>query len=71
MPEGAVLVTETTSPDLMLACRKASAIVTNQGGIGSHAAIVSREFRIPCIVGTKFATRVVSTGDEVLVDADS
>ncbi len=69
MNDGEILVAETTSPDIFLACEKASAIVTNQGGVGSHAAIVSREMGIPCIVGTKDATKVLKTGDLVKVDA--
>ena len=48
----------------------AGAIVTNQGGITSHAAIVSRELNIPCIIGTKIATKVLRDGDLVEVDAN-
>lgn len=70
MEEGEVLVAETTGPELIVACKKASAIVTDIGGMMSHAAIVSREFKIPCIVGTKNATRVLKDGDLVEVDAD-
>ena len=70
MPKGNVLVADTTSPELFIACKKASAIVTNQGGMMSHAAIVSREFKIPCIVGTKIATKVLKDGDLVEVDAE-
>ncbi len=50
--------------------RKAKAIVTDEGGVTCHAAIVSRELKIPCIVGTKIATRVLKDGDLVEVDAD-
>ena len=70
MIEGEVLIAETTSPDLMIACLKASAIVTNQGGLGSHAAIVSRELGIPCIVGTHNATKFINSGNIVRVDAN-
>lgn len=56
--EGDILVAETTSPELMPACKKAGAIVTDQGGLLSHAAIVSRELGIPCVVGTGNATEV-------------
>jgi len=59
-----------TSPDFMPVIKKCSAIVTNLGGITSHAAIISREFGIPCIVGTKNATEILNTGDMVEVDAD-
>lgn len=65
-----VLVTFMTSPDFMSAVRRCSAIVTNLGGITSHAAIISRELGIPCIVGTKNATEVLKTGQIVEVDAD-
>ena len=68
--EGEILVTAMTSPDFIVALRKASAIVTDEGGITCHAAIVSRELKIPCIVGTKIATRVLSDGDLVEVNAD-
>lgn len=70
MPRGAILVADTTSPELLGACEKASAILTNQGGLLSHAAIVSRELGIPCIVGLGNATSVLHDGDEVEVDAD-
>lgn len=68
---GDVLVAKMTTPDYMMAIHKAVAIVTDEGGITCHAAIVSREFNLPCIVGTKNATQVLSDGDIVEVDADS
>ncbi|MBI2102610.1 hypothetical protein HYT55_02125 [Candidatus Woesearchaeota archaeon] len=70
MRKGDILVAKTTAPELIVACQKAGAIVTDMGGLLSHAAIVSREFGIPCIVGTGNATRVLVDGDEVEVDAD-
>ena len=70
MEGGSILVTETTSPEIMSACKKASAILTNQGGMLSHAAIVSRELGIPCIVGLENITHRVKDGDMVEVDAD-
>lgn len=70
MKQGEVLVTTMTTPDFVVAMKKASAIVTDQGGLTSHAAIVSRELKIPCIVGTKIATKVIKDGDLVEVDAD-
>lgn len=70
MPEGNVLVADTTSPELMIACKKASGIITNQGGMMSHAAIVSREMNIPCVVGLGRATELIKDGDMVEVDAD-
>lgn len=69
MPEGAVLVAPMTSPDYIVAMRKSSAIVTDVGGLMSHAAIVSRELGKPCIVGTKVATKMLKDGDMVEVDA--
>lgn len=71
MREGEILVAETTAPEIIKACKKAAAIVTNQGGMLSHAAIISRELGIPCIIGTdKDVTLNIKTGDEVEVDAD-
>ena len=64
-----ILVSYATSPDIMSAIRQASAIVTDLGGIICHAAIVSRELNIPCVVGTKIATQVLQDGDLVEVDA--
>lgn len=66
--KGDVLVTEMTSPDYVPAMRRASAIVTDTGGRTSHAAIVSRELGIPCVVGTGTATATLKTGQVVTVD---
>lgn len=66
---GDILVAVTTSPSLLPAMKRAAAIVTNEGGITSHAAIVSRELQIPCVVGTKNATKIFKDGDIVEVDA--
>lgn len=66
--KGDVLVTEMTSPDYVPAMRRAAAIVTDTGGRTSHAAIVSRELGIPCVVGTGTATSVLKTGQVVTVD---
>lgn len=65
--KGEVLVSEITDPDWVPIMRIASAIVTNRGGRTSHAAIVSRELGLPCVVGTNEATRVIKTGDSVTV----
>jgi len=71
--KGEILVTEMTAPDWVPAMRKAAAIVTNSGGMTCHAAIVSRELGIPCIVGTASrgspATEVLPDGAMVTVDA--
>jgi len=66
--EGEVLVTKMTDPDWVPLMKKAAAIVTDEGGMTSHAAIVSRELGIPCIVGTGNATQVIKSGMEVTVD---
>ncbi len=50
--------------------RQASAIVTEQGGIACHAALVSRELGVPCVIGTRVATKVFKTGDLVEMDAE-
>lgn len=65
-----ILVAPSTHPENLPLFRKAAAIVTDEGGILSHAAIVSRELKIPCIVGTKIATQVLKDGDLVEVDAN-
>jgi pyruvate,water dikinase len=68
--EGDILVTVMTTPDMVPAMRRANGIVTDEGGMTCHAAIVSRELQIPCIVGTTDATQVLSDNMEVTVDAD-
>ncbi|MFH1501363.1 MAG: PEP-utilizing enzyme [archaeon] len=70
MEKGDILVSDTTGPDLMTAIKKAAAIVTDEGGMMSHAAVISREFGIPCIVGTKYATEVFKDNDLIEVNAD-
>lgn len=71
--QGEILVTLMTSPDWVPAMKKAAAIITNNGGMTCHAAIISREMQIPCIVGTRSknvaATDVLKTGDVVTVNA--
>lgn len=69
--KGGILVSSATNPDLISAMKKAAAFVTDSGGIISHAAIVSREMKKPCVVGTKIATKVLKDGDMVEVDADN
>lgn len=70
MNKGDILVSIATDPDIVPAMKKAAAIVTEQGGVTSHAAIVARELNIPCVIGTKIATRVLKDGDRVSVDAN-
>ncbi|MBI2444809.1 hypothetical protein HYV43_00270 [Candidatus Micrarchaeota archaeon] len=69
MKEGDVLVSPMTTPELVPAIKRASAIVTDTGGITCHAAIVSRELNKPCLIGTHHATRVFKDGDLLEVDA--
>jgi phosphohistidine swiveling domain-containing protein len=69
--EGEILVTPMTRPDFVSLMEKASAFVTDSGGMLCHAAITAREMKKPCVIGTKFATKVLKDGDEVEVDADN
>jgi pyruvate,water dikinase len=69
LEDGEVLVTHMTAPDWVPLMRKAAAIVTDSGGMTCHAAIVSRELGIPCVVGTAEATKVLRDGELVTVDA--
>jgi len=66
--KGEILVTKITDPDWVPVMRIASAIVTEEGGKTAHAAIVSRELGVPCIVGAKAATKVLKTGQNITVD---
>ncbi len=65
---GDVLVAEMTTPDFVPAMKRAAAIVTDRGGRTAHAAIVSRELGIPCVVGTEVATKTLKDGQEITVD---
>ena len=67
---GNILVTSMTRPEFVPLMKRASAIITDEGGVTCHAAIVSRELKLPCITGTKNATRVLHDGDVVEVDAE-
>jgi pyruvate,water dikinase len=66
--KGEILVTRTTDPTMMGLIIKASAIVTDIGGLTSHPAIVARELGIPCVVGTRKATRILRDGMKIKVD---
>ncbi len=68
--KGDILVTDETDPNFLPIMKKIKAIITDIGGVLCHAAIVSREIGIPCIVGTKIATRALKNGDLVEVDAN-
>jgi phosphohistidine swiveling domain-containing protein len=69
--KGEIIVTYMTTMEFTPIFRSAAAVITDEGGMSCHAAIISREFKLPCIVGTKVATRVIQTGDEIEVDADN
>lgn len=68
--KGEILVSAMTTPIFLPAMKKASAIITDEGGITCHAAVVAREIKKPCIIGTKIATQVLQNGDLVEVDAE-
>ena len=69
--DGEVLVAEMTNPDWVPTMRRASAVVTDGGGITCHAAIVARELRVPCVVGTGSATSVLKEGQQITVDGSA
>lgn len=68
--KGDILVAPMTRPEHLIGMKKAAAIITDDGGITCHAAIIARELKIPCIISTKIATKVLKDGDEVEVDAE-
>ena len=68
--QGEILVASMTTPDYVPLMKKAKAIITDEGGITCHAAIVSRELGVPCVVGTRIATKILKTGDTVEVKAN-
>jgi len=68
---GEILVATMTSVDYIPLMKKAGALLTDEGGLACHAAVVSREFNLPCIIGTKIATKVLKNGDTVEVDANT
>ncbi len=69
--KGEILVTTMTSPLMVPLIEKAGGIITDEGGICSHASVISREFNIPCIVGTKGASFVIKTGDTIELNANT
>jgi pyruvate,water dikinase len=71
IPTETILVTSMTHPDDVPLIKKSKAVVTDEGGILSHAAITARELKIPCVIGTKFATKMLKNGTLVEVDADA
>jgi phosphoenolpyruvate synthase/pyruvate phosphate dikinase len=71
LPSGSVLVTPMTNPDMVVAMRRSAAIVTDVGGIICHAAIVSRELGLPCVVGTETATTTLVGGEPITVNGST
>jgi pyruvate,water dikinase len=69
--KGNILVAPMTTPWYLPLMKNAKAFVTDEGGVTCHAAVVAREFKKPCIIGTKIATQVLKDGDIVEVDADT
>lgn len=69
--EGKILVASMTTPDYLPAAQKALAIITDEGGITCHAAIVARELGKPCVIGTKIATKVLKNGDRVEMNIEN
>jgi phosphohistidine swiveling domain-containing protein len=68
--KGDILIAPMTTIDYIVLMKKAGAFVTDEGGLSCHAAIIAREMKKPCIIGTKIATKVLRDGDLVEVDAD-
>lgn len=71
LTDGEILMASSTSPAIVPAMKRAGAILTDAGGITSHAAIVARELKVPTVIGLKFATKILRDGDLVVVDATS
>jgi len=69
--QGDILVTKMTNPDMVVTMQKAAGIVTSEGGVTAHAAIVSREMGIPAVVGAQDALDVLKDGDEITVDGSN
>lgn len=71
MKEGDIIIANTTTPDYINIIKNASAIIADEGGVLSHASIVSRELKIPCVIGTQIASKVIKDGDNLFVDANN
>ena len=68
--EGEILVAPMTRPEYLPLMKKALAIITDEGGLTSHAAIIARELKVPCLIGTKIATKVLKDGDLVEINTN-
>jgi len=71
LKKGEILVTTMTSPEFVPAMKKSAGIVTNEGGVLCHAAIMARELRKPAVIGTQIATDTIKTGQKITIDADN
>lgn len=71
LEQGEILISSMTDPNMLPAMKRAAAIVTDEGGMLCHAAIVAREMKKPCIIGTKIATKIFKDGETIEVDADN
>jgi phosphohistidine swiveling domain-containing protein len=69
--DGDIMVTNMTTPNYLVAMKRAVAFVTDEGGITCHAAIVAREMKKPCIIGTKIATKIFKNGDLIEIDTNN
>ena len=69
--KGDILVTKMTNPDMVVTMQKSTGIVTDEGGQTAHAAIVSREIGLPCVVGTRIATKVLKDGQIITIDGSN
>lgn len=68
LKQGEILVAQNTTPDYVMAINRAVGIVTEMGGVTCHAALIAREFQIPCLVGVENATGILKTGEQVIID---
>jgi len=68
--KGEILVTQMTRPTFVPIMKKVKGVITDRGGILCHAAMVAREFNLPCIVNTKEATKKLKNGQEIILDAN-
>ena len=71
LKKGDIIVAPMTTPDLAISFSRISGVITDEGGLMSHAALISREYKKPCVVGTKIATKFLKEGDRILLDADN
>lgn len=71
LKNGEILIASMTAPEYVPAMKRAAAVITDEGGITCHAAVISRELGVPCIVGTKIATKTFKNGDRVEVNTDT